>query len=197
MRRVRGGVVGCSPSRAASFEGGFVRLKIVEISSELIAQMLTEGYRVDHAEIQAGLPKGAVLYAVLAPPHWPIVSLIFEHESFPDAEEPWPPQLRVVVAMRQQHRRGAIAVRASGGPQMLEELFTGYLRAVFGETPVPLPAPHQELRRAFMAGAKAFYGLLMGEISAGEEIQPQDLSLMRCLSEELDEFRAAVERGEK
>ena len=52
-----------------------------------------------------------------------------------------------------------------------------------------------ETRRAFYAGAWAFYSLLMNSLEPGTDETPKDLELMAKLDAEMREFRRAVETG--
>ena len=56
---------------------------------------------------------------------------------------------------------------------------------------------YTELRRAFFAGAAAFLGLTMRELSPGDDATEHDLRLVRAIHTELREFNEAVLRGEK
>jgi len=53
----------------------------------------------------------------------------------------------------------------------------------------------QESRRAFYAGAWAFYSLLMRSLEPGTTETAQDLELMAKLDAEMREFRERVEKG--
>lgn len=52
-----------------------------------------------------------------------------------------------------------------------------------------------ESRRAFYAGAWAFYSLMMNNFDEGTDETPRDLELMRKLDTELREFKTRVSKG--
>lgn len=63
---------------------------------------------------------------------------------------------------------------------------------------IPKDAPQVqliEMRRAFFAGAWAFYSLLMNSLEPGLDETPKDMALMAQLDAELREFRDRVEKG--
>jgi len=53
----------------------------------------------------------------------------------------------------------------------------------------------QESRRAFFAGAWAFYSLILNQLEPGLEDTPNDLKLMEKLDAEMREFRERVIKG--
>lgn len=93
-----------------------MRLKKVQVSPEMIVDILTPGHVFENCSIQEGLPAGAILRGVSSEPSAPVlgglpapitmVALIFEHESFPDIDDSRAaaPELRIVIA---RHKRGA------------------------------------------------------------------------------------------
>lgn len=68
----------------------------------------------------------------------------------------------------------------------------------FAERVMPAGAPliqHQECRRAFYAGAQAFFGIVMTEAEAGDEPTDADMDMIQSLDDELQQFARDVERG--
>jgi hypothetical protein len=53
-----------------------------------------------------------------------------------------------------------------------------------------------EMRRAFFAGAWAYYALVMNVLDVGEEATARDLEIMAALDAEMREFAERVKRGE-
>ena len=53
----------------------------------------------------------------------------------------------------------------------------------------------REMRRAFYAGAWAFYSIQMNAISQGNDISPEDMQLMSDLDREMVEFNEAMKAG--
>ena len=77
--------------------------------------------------------------------------------------------------------------------KLLETEWINYRNAV-----VPRDAGSTQLtesRRAFYAGAWAFYSLLMHSLEPGLEDTPNDLALMEKLDAEMREFQSRVAKG--
>jgi hypothetical protein len=53
-----------------------------------------------------------------------------------------------------------------------------------------------EMRRAFYAGAWAYYSLVMNVLDPGTKVTARDLDIMAALDAELREFAERVERGQ-
>lgn len=66
---------------------------------------------------------------------------------------------------------------------------------------VPASAPDvqvAETRKGFYAGAAALFGIVNGEVSPGDDVQPGDLQLLDDLAHELQEFVARIQpRGSR
>jgi hypothetical protein len=76
----------------------------------------------------------------------------------------------------------------------LEAEWTTYRNRV-----IPTTAPSVQLvesRRAFYAGAWAFYSLLMNHLEPGANETPADMKFMEKLDSEMRAFRNKVQRGE-
>lgn len=69
----------------------------------------------------------------------------------------------------------------------------------FAEKTIPVEAPtiqHRECRRAFYAGAKAFFVTIMEEAEPGtDEPTEADMVMIQALDDELDQFARDVEEG--
>jgi hypothetical protein len=52
-----------------------------------------------------------------------------------------------------------------------------------------------EMRRAFFAGAWAYYSLVMSILDVGEEATARDLDIMAALDAEMREFAERVKKG--
>lgn len=77
---------------------------------------------------------------------------------------------------------------------LIQKEFDKFSLACFGNID---KQQYSDLRRAFFAGAAAFYFLEMHYMSAGDEPTEQDTILMKSLHNEIHEFNASVKRGEK
>lgn len=53
----------------------------------------------------------------------------------------------------------------------------------------------QEMRRSFYAGAHAFLGILMRQLSETDEVAPEDLDMMDEIEAELEAFMRDVLEG--
>lgn len=53
-----------------------------------------------------------------------------------------------------------------------------------------------ECRRAFYAGATAFYGLMMRGMSPGPDETPEDIDYLKQLAQEMFDFNQRVVRGD-
>jgi hypothetical protein len=58
------------------------------------------------------------------------------------------------------------------------------------------PTQVRETRRGFYAGAQVMLSLVLSQVSAGDEVTPEDEALMERIDAELKEFARAIERGE-
>lgn len=79
-----------------------MNLQIVDVATSLIEQGLREGFVFQHARVSSGLPDGARL--VGARFEEAVVSLAFQHPSFPEApdgalDRDWRELPRRVIAM--------------------------------------------------------------------------------------------------
>ncbi len=78
--------------------------------------------------------------------------------------------------------------------KLLETEWMSYRNAV-----IPRGAPSVQLtesRRAFYAGAAAFYSIVLNRMTPGSEPSDEDVALMRKLDQELKDFRRRVEVGQ-
>lgn len=80
-------------------------------------------------------------------------------------------------------------------PGEIERAFMSYLKACHGGERISV-TQLIETRRAFFGGAAAFYGLLMGNVSPGNEPTEADLDMMNRLHDELIGFAIKVGDGE-
>ncbi|WP_267358518.1 MULTISPECIES: hypothetical protein [unclassified Methylobacterium] len=53
----------------------------------------------------------------------------------------------------------------------------------------------REMKRAFMAGARSYSGLIMRHVSGGDEVTETDLAMMEALEVEMAAFLADVMAG--
>jgi hypothetical protein len=58
------------------------------------------------------------------------------------------------------------------------------------------PIQYQECRRAFFAGAAGLFGMLTGSVSAGNDVEIGDVTLMEDITAELDAFKRSVLSGD-
>lgn len=65
-------------------------------------------------------------------------------------------------------------------------------RAIFDRNTPKLQ--REEMRKAFYAGARSFYLLLMEGLDPGDDVTDADLGRLEALSRELDEFGEALQR---
>jgi hypothetical protein len=75
-------------------------------------------------------------------------------------------------------------------PRLLAREWESFAEAV-GISDAP-PLQLRDMKRAFMAGARAYSGFLMRHASDGDEITAEDLAMMEALEVEMAAFSAAV-----
>lgn len=74
----------------------------------------------------------------------------------------------------------------------------GQLWASFDRNVIPATAgavQRQEMRRAFYAGAQAFLGMVLRQVSAGDDVNDDDEAMMEEVTAELEAFADAVLEG--
>ena len=81
-------------------------------------------------------------------------------------------------------------------PKLLEKEFQKLLAYCFNPQAIAgHPQQKKDLRRFFMAGAKAFSETLLVNADAGDEVTDSDMALMEALQEELKNFGEDVAAG--
>ena len=85
----------------------------------------------------------------------------------------------------------------SDRPALLQKELDALLSQCFTRTQLRTMSiqQHIEMRRFFMAGAKAFCSLLIGNVSDGEDITAGDMALLESLQMELANFGKDVTEG--
>ena len=53
----------------------------------------------------------------------------------------------------------------------------------------------KEMRRAFYAGAHMIFCMLTGSVSAGDGVEPEDITLLKDLNAECEDFAESVKAG--
>lgn len=71
-------------------------------------------------------------------------------------------------------------------PRLLDKEFAGFMEAVglSGASDIQ----RQEMRKAFFAGARAFWTLIEANTEGGDGATDQDMALMEALQAEMDAF---------
>lgn len=80
--------------------------------------------------------------------------------------------------------------------QRLLEEWNSYMKAVFPNGRPTDPIQLQETRRAFYAGALAIFSRILRDLTPSAEPEPQDLTMMDDIKNELDAFYEKVKAGQ-
>ena len=86
-----------------------------------------------------------------------------------------------------------MALAEESGMKLIETEWMNYRNAVIPKNASSTQL--QECRRAFFAGAWAYYSLLMNSLEPGTDETPQDMALMEKLDAEMREFKDRVVKG--
>lgn len=81
-------------------------------------------------------------------------------------------------------------------PGLVERQFLGYVQMVYKGGPQAMGQSQlQQLRQAFYAGATMYQGVVLGSLTADEDVTPQDEETMqRIFTQYADELEAFAER---